>query len=291
MAGEMIVRPVIRSNLKIKGMKFFVFCFIFSFLISGAIAGSPHTYYKNIFTRDTIYPEYTSEMERLSKSPDILKALKLIEQVDDQTVENQIKLTEIEAPPFKEHQFGKPKLFIKLLKKYGADSVWVDAVGNVIALRKGTKRKKVLAVAGHLDTVFPEGTDVKVTRSNDTLYAPGIADDNRGLAAVLTLLRVLNKCDIQTKADLLFIGDVGEEGLGDLRGMKYLFRDNGPQIDAFISVEPGSISRITNGALGSHRYKVTFNGPGGHSWGSFGLANPAHALGQAITAFVKKADK
>ena len=247
--------------------------------------------HKNNNTKDSIYPKFKSEMEQLAEASDISKALSLIREYDDQTIENQIKLTKMEAPSFKEHKFSKPKLFAGLLKEYGADSVWTDSVGNVIALRKGTKREKVLAVAGHMDTVFPEGTDVKVTRSNDTLYAPGIADDNRGLTTVLTIFRVLNKCDIQTKSDILFIGDVGEEGLGDLRGMKYLFRQGGPRIDAFISIEPGGVSQVINGALGSHRYKIIFKGPGGHSWGNFGLANPVHAMGQAITTFVKNADR
>lgn len=235
--------------------------------------------------------KYRLEIERMSRSKKIRSALNLIKTVDDETIRNQISLTEIEAPPFMESKFGKTKFFSELLIKYGADSVWTDSIGNVIGLLKGTERKKVLAVAGHLDTVFPEGTDVKVTRSNDTLYAPGISDDNRGLTAVLTLLRTLTESGIQTKDDILFIGDVGEEGLGDLRGMKYLFREGGPQIDAFISIEPGSMARITNGGLGSHRYKITINGPGGHSWGSFGLANPAHALGEVISIFTKKADE
>lgn len=231
-----------------------------------------------------------TQIEELAKTPKIAKALDLIKDYDKETIKNQIDLTEIEAPPFKEDKFGKPEHFIKLLKKYGIDSVKIDSVGNVIAHRKGTEGKKVIAIAGHLDTVFPEGTDVTVTKSNDTLYAPGIGDDNRGLTAILTLVRALNETEIHTKNDLLFIADVGEEGLGDLRGMKHLFRNNGPQIDELISVEPGSINRITNGALGSHRYKVTFKGPGGHSWGSFGLANPAHAMGKAISVFVQKAD-
>lgn len=266
-------------------------CFLLFFAAFNNQAKSKNIVFKDNHPKDSIYPKFKTEMKQLADASNILKALKRIKEYDDQTIENQIKLTEIEAPPFKENKFGKADVFAGLLKEYGADSVWIDSVGNVIALRKGRNREKVLAVAAHLDTVFPEGTDVKVTRSNDTLYAPGIADDNRGLTAVLTILRVLNKGDIQTESDILFIGDVGEEGLGDLRGMKYLFRQGGPRIDDFISIEPGSVSRITNGALGSHRYKVTFKGPGGHSWGGFGLANPAHAMGQAIAAFVKEADE
>lgn len=239
----------------------------------------------------TVSSKYKAEINELAKTADIANAFELIKKFDEQTIENQIRLTETPAPPFKENKFGKGDFFAGLLKKYGADSVWTDSVGNVIGLRKGTVGDKTLAVAGHLDTVFPEGTDVTVTQVNDTLYAPGIGDDNRGLAAVLTVLRTFDEAKIETKNDILFIGDVGEEGLGDLRGLKYLFRESGPAIDYFISIEPGGVSRITNGALGSHRYRVTIKGPGGHSWGSFGLANPAHALGQAIAIFTQKADE
>lgn len=238
-----------------------------------------------------VRPEFTAEIEELAGDAQIRKALDLIEAYDSRTLQNQIKLTELEAPPFQEHDFGRGLLFADLLKEYGADSVWTDSIGNVIGLRKGKKREKVLAVAGHLDTVFPAGTDVNVVQKGDTLFAPGIADDGRGIAAVLNLLQVFSETGIRTDDDILFIGDVGEEGLGDLRGMKHLFREGGPQIDYFISIEPGSYGRITNGGLGSHRYRITYHGPGGHSWGAFGLANPMHALGTAINEFVIAADR
>ncbi|MDZ7690652.1 MAG: M20/M25/M40 family metallo-hydrolase [Balneolaceae bacterium] len=142
-----------------------------------------------------------------------------------------------------------------------------------------------------MDTVFPIETDVTVEQSGDTLFAPGIGDDGRGLTTVLALLRSIDTLNLSFESDILFIGNVGEEGLGDLRGMKYLFREGGPQIDFFISVDGTRIKSITNGALGSHRYEVTFKGPGGHSWGAFGLANPHHALSRAITHFVDKAEE
>jgi acetylornithine deacetylase/succinyl-diaminopimelate desuccinylase-like protein len=133
-----------------------------------------------------------------------------------------------------------------------------------------------------LDTVFPEGTDVTVRQRGDTLFAPGIADNTRGLVTVLALLRALNESDIQTRSNLLFIGTVGEEGLGDLRGMKHLFRDGGPRIDSFVSIAGVGHESITHMGLGSHRYRVTIRGAGGHSWDDFGAPNPAHALGRAI---------
>ncbi|MDX1495390.1 MAG: M20/M25/M40 family metallo-hydrolase, partial [Longimicrobiales bacterium] len=124
----------------------------------------------------------------------------------------------------------------------------------------------------------------------DTLFAPGIADDTRGLATVLAVLRAMNEANVRTEGDVLFIGNVGEEGLGDLRGMKHLFREGGPRIDYFISVDGTGAEGITHMGLGSHRYRVTFVGPGGHSWGAFGLANPAHAMGRAIRYFQDGAD-
>src|SRR5690606_25085875 len=144
---------------------------------------------------------------------------------------------------------------------------WIDEEGNVIGLRRGSGSGEVIAISGHLDTVFPEGTDVSIRERGDTLYAPGIADDTRGLATVLAILRAMNEADVSTSADILFIGTVGEEGRGDLRGMKHLFREGGPRIDAFISVDGTGHAGVTHMALGSHRYRVTIHGPGGHSWG------------------------
>jgi acetylornithine deacetylase/succinyl-diaminopimelate desuccinylase-like protein len=177
-----------------------------------------------------------------------------------------------------------------MLRDAGVDSAWADEVGNVIGLRRGTGGGSVLALAGHLDTVFPPETDVSIRESGDTLFAPGIADDTRGLATVLAVLRALNAAEVRTEGDILFIGNVGEEGEGDLRGMKHLFRDGRPRIDAFVSVDGTGDSGITHMGLGSHRYRVTFRGPGGHSWGAFGLANPHHALGRAIRHFQDGAD-
>jgi di/tripeptidase len=149
----------------------------------------------------------------------------------------------------------------------------------------------VVALDAHLDTVFPEGTDVTVKISGDTLKAPGIGDDTRGLAVVIAVLRALEKASVETSADVLLIGSVGEEGLGDLRGVKHLFEKGDLKIDSWISIDGGEIGRMATGGLGSIRYKATFNGPGGHSWGAFGMANPHHALGKAIDIFSEEASK
>ncbi|HZD05707.1 MAG TPA: M20/M25/M40 family metallo-hydrolase, partial [Longimicrobiales bacterium] len=206
---------------------------------------------------------------------------RLLEAEDARTLADQRELTEIPAPSFMEEERGRR--FLEKLRELGVDSAWIDAEGNVLGLRRGTGASdETLVLAGHLDTVFPEGTDVTVRELGDTLAAPGIGDDGRGLATVLAVLRVMNQAGLRTDGDVLFVATVGEEGLGDLRGMKHLFREGGPSVDAFVSVDGTSPDRIVHRALGSHRYRVTFRGPGGHSWGAFGLANPAHALGRAI---------
>lgn len=235
-----------------------------------------------------IQPIYQAEIRKLSKKKCVKKAFRLIEEQRSKTLADHILLTEIEAPPFKEEK--RAAQFAKMIRAIGVDSVWIDEVGNVLALRKGKKRGKVVALDAHLDTVFPEGTDVKVKMRGDTLYAPGAADDTRGLAMVLRVLQVMNEAKIETETDVLFIGTVGEEGLGDLRGVKHIFSDQGTKIDAWIAIDGGALGRVNNQGLGSHRYRVTFNGPGGHSWGAFGLANPHHALGTAIHNFAQAAD-
>ena len=233
--------------------------------------------------------KYSKVAQKYLKNKKIQSAFKRIEQLDPLTVKRHIELTEIEAPPFKEVK--RAKVFAEYFRKLGMDTVWMDLEGNVLGLIEGSQGDRTVALDAHLDTVFPEGTDVKVRIQNDTLYAPGIGDDTRGLSMLLTLLETLKTENIQPKDNLLFIGSVGEEGLGDLRGVKHLFRDGGPKIDSWIGIDGGTMDRIINKGLGSYRYRVTFKGPGGHSWGAFGLANPHHALGKAISNFVDVADQ
>lgn len=201
----------------------------------------------------------------------------------DRFVREIIQITETPAPPFKEEK--RARLFADLLRQSGLSDVDIDAEGNVIGLRKGTRNGPLIAIAAHLDTVFPEGTSVKVRRQGTRLYAPGIGDDSRALAVLLEIVRAMDAAKIQTGSDILFVGNVGEEGEGDLRGMKYLFQ-KGPykdRIKMFISLDPfGWGNDVTVGGIGSKRFKVIFRGPGGHSYGSFGLVSPAYALGGAI---------
>ncbi len=226
---------------------------------------------------------YCTEVAGITARREVQRAVRFVEEDDARTVADLRRLTEIASPPFGEQARGRA--YAELLRQAGADSVWTDSVGNVLALRRGRTGGRTLVLSGHLDTVFPEGTDVHIKEHGDTLYAPGVGDDTRGLVAVLGVLRALEAAGVETRNDVLFVGTVGEEGLGDLRGVKHLFRDGGPRIDAFISIDGSGDGRIVHRALGSHRYRVEFDGPGGHSWGAFGTASPIHAMGRAIALF------
>jgi acetylornithine deacetylase/succinyl-diaminopimelate desuccinylase-like protein len=231
---------------------------------------------------------YTKDIEKLSRNTKVKKAFEYIVDIEEKTNRNLIELTEIEAPPFKEMK--RAEEFAERLRLAGLENVWIDSIGNVLGFLKGSIGDKNIALDAHIDTVFPEGTDVKVRVKNDTLFAPGIADDTRGLAMILTIAESIKKQNIEPINNIIFIGTVGEEGLGDLRGVRYLFKNNNPKIDTWIAIDGGRIGRVNNQALGSYRYEVVFEGPGGHSWGAFGLVNPHHALGSGIRDFVQKAD-
>jgi acetylornithine deacetylase/succinyl-diaminopimelate desuccinylase-like protein len=196
-----------------------------------------------------------------------------------------ITLTEIPSPPFKEQQ--RARAYLELLRNEGLADVEMDPEGNVMGIRKGTGNGSLLAVVAHLDTVFPEGTNVKVKRDGTRLAAPGIGDDTRGLAVMLAVIRAMNASKFQTSSDVLFVGGVGEEGEGDLRGVKYLLHQGKykDRIRQFIAIDGGDQSNITRAGVGSRRYRVTFKGPGGHSYSAFGLVNPAFAMGNAIASF------
>jgi len=209
--------------------------------------------------------------------------MRALEADHDRLVREIVALTEIPAPPFKEDVRGAA--YLEMLRAHGLTDVTRDGEGNVTGLRRGSGGGPLIAIAAHLDTVFPEGTDVTVKREGTRLAAPGVGDDTRSLAVLLAMIRAMDTAGIQTTADILFVGDVGEEGLGDLRGMKFLFQ-KGPyrdRISTFISMDgAGSGSDITHGGVGSKRYRVTFSGPGGHSYGAFGLVSPAFAMGLAM---------
>lgn len=199
----------------------------------------------------------------------------------DRTVADVVTLTEIPAPPF--HEDKRAAAYLEMLRAHGLEEVEQDEIGNVMGIRRGFGNGDVLVVAAHLDTVFPAGTDVRVRREGTRLFAPGVSDDTWSLAVNLAFIRALDAAAIRTRHDLLFVGDVGEEGLGDLRGVRHLFATSRhrPRIRAFLTVDSPQVDHIVAGGVGSRRYRVTFRGPGGHSYSAFGLVNPMYAMAEA----------
>jgi tripeptide aminopeptidase len=209
----------------------------------------------------------------------VQQGLSFIKSDDANTLADQKTMVVIEAPPFKERK--RSEYYAKRFSDLGLVDVHIDGAGNVIGKRAGGGNGPRLVVAAHLDTVFPEGTDLTIHEKDGRIYSPGIGDDTRGLAALLSVIRALQASNIKTAGELIFVGDMGEEGLGDLRGMKTLFHDD-RAIDGFISIDGVDVNRVTYQATGSHRYEITYTGPGGHSFGAFGLPSAIHAMGRAI---------
>lgn len=228
-------------------------------------------------------------VQAIVDSPGFKQATAFIRSDYDRFVKELIAITEIPAPPFKEA--ARARAYAQMLREAGLTDVEIDAEGNAIGLRRGTGPAggPVVAVVAHLDTVFPEGTDVTVKREGTRLMAPGIGDDSRGLAVMLAAIRAMNAGKFRTTHDILFVGSVGEEGEGDLRGVKFLFQKGKykDRIRSFLAVDGGAQGSITTGGVGSKRYRAVFKGPGGHSYGAFGLVNPAYALAFAAADFSK----
>lgn len=220
---------------------------------------------------------------RLTNDAGVRAALDEIRANEPATIAEQVRLCEIPAPPFMETV--RAEAYADAFRRAGLRNVRIDKAGNVLGERPGRAARPHLVLSAHLDTVFPAETNVKVTRQGAVLRGPGIGDDCRGLAVLLAVIRALDSANIQTAGTITFVGTVGEEGLGDLRGVKTLFGETlKDRVDRFVSVD-GTGYGITHIAVGSLRYRVTFTGPGGHSYGAFGIANPIHALGRAIASF------
>jgi tripeptide aminopeptidase len=216
----------------------------------------------------------------LLEIPAVRTALEIARSEELKTIDDQIRICEVEAPPF--HEAKRAQLYGQMLREAGIKNVRIDAVGNVIGERPGIQPRPNVVISAHLDTVFPPGTNVKVRREGRVLRGPGIGDDCRGLADVLAVARALNKASVTTHGTITFVGTVGEEGLGNLRGVRHLLEDTlKDKVDRFVSIDGDGLG-ITHVAIGSARFRVTFKGPGGHSFGSFGTVNPIHALGRAI---------
>jgi tripeptide aminopeptidase len=215
----------------------------------------------------------------------IREAFQFIDDLGEELDAELVRICEIPAPPYKEELRARD--VARRFEEVGLVRVRSDEVGNVIAERPGLSGKPSVIVSAHLDTVFPEGTDVRVRREGARFHAPGISDNTCGIVSMIALARALDAGDFKTEGTIYFIATVGEEGEGNLRGVRHLF-DRGEfrsGVDAFISLDGPGLERITQRALGSRRYRVTVSGPGGHSWGDFGIVNPVHALGRAIARF------
>lgn len=228
-----------------------------------------------------ISTEIKEAFNKLTEHESVKKGLAFIEGDHGKTVREQIALTEIPAPPFKEETRAAD--FKRRLEELGLQEVQSDAEGNVYGIRPGTGAGPKIFVSAHLDTVFPEGTDTTVQEKDGVLHAPGIGDDTRGLAELLAVVRAMGEAEIPNAGDIIFGGTVGEEGAGDLRGVKAFFAEH-DDIDAFVSLDGEGDNHIIYKATGSYRYTVTYKGPGGHSFAAFGTPSATHALGRAIGA-------
>jgi len=197
--------------------------------------------------------------------------------------EQQARLTEIPAPPFQEAQ--RAAAFKELLSAAGL-SVQLDATGNVIGELRGINEKEVVVLSAHLDTVFPAGTDVKIRHDGNHLLAPGVSDNGTGLAALAAIARAMHEAQIKPQRTILFVADVGEEGEGNLRGMRALVDAYHARLKAVIVLDGAGTDHVTTIALASRRLEVVIKGPGGHSWSDFGMPNPINALVRGSVRFI-----
>ena len=214
-------------------------------------------------------------VKALKEEPVIGKALQKAFDETDEAMKEQIELCEIPAPTFEESV--RAEEIARRMKKYGLKDVHIDEICNVVGLRPGSGNGPVLALGAHMDTVFPTGTDVKVRQEGNRYFAPGIGDNCSGLRALLHVLRLFNELNIETEGDIYFVGTVGEEGNGDTRGSKFFNEHH--KVDGFIAIDNTDVGRILKGAIGSHRWRFSIDGKGGHSYGAFGDTPSAiHAM-------------
>ena len=224
-----------------------------------------------------------NQVQKISQLPQVAQALEIAKRDVQRAMDEQVELCEIPAPTFKEEK--RAASLMQRMKDYGLTDVKMDEIGNVIGIRKGTKQGgPILVLGAHMDSVFPEGTDVTVKKEGIRYTAPGIGDNCSGLRCILQILRGLEEAKIQTQGDIWFVGTVGEEGNGDIRGSKHLVKNN--KIDGFIAVDSTDVGRVLYGATGSHRWRVAIDGLGGHSFAEYGKTPSAiHAMARALTKF------
>jgi acetylornithine deacetylase/succinyl-diaminopimelate desuccinylase-like protein len=221
-----------------------------------------------------------SDVAGLMRDPAVAKALAWIDAGTGKVIEEAIRICEIPAPTFEEAE--RAAYVQGRFAELGLADVTIDRAGNVRGRRPGVGGAPGLALGAHLDTVFPQGTDVQVTRDGSRLLAPGIGDNSVAVAALLAMVEALDAGGVRTAGDLYLTCNTGEEGLGDLKGMKAFVADVKDRVTALIAVEGMKINRIIHVAVGSRRYRVTFTARGGHSWGHFPSPSAVHIMGRAI---------
>ncbi len=220
------------------------------------------------------------KIDALTAAESVKKALQFMEDDQEAVIDKQIELTLIPSPTY--HEEKKAARMLEMFQEEGLTDCHIDEFGNCVGIRKGTGGGKTVIVEGHMDTVFPLDTKLEIVREDGFIKCPGIVDDTRGCAVVLSTIRALNAAGIKTKGDIHFVGTVQEEGTGALKGMQY-YVNHHPELDASISIDGPGYNEITYEATGIQTYEVTFCGIGGHACGAFGkVANPLHAAARAI---------
>lgn len=224
--------------------------------------------------------ELKKVMEGIKADPKVVRALEILEESHEKTVELQMEVCAVRAPSNMEE--NRAKRFYELMSQIGLDHVYMDEVNNVIGVLKGTGNGPTLVVAGHMDTVFGLEIDCTPVRKEDGwIWGPGICDDTRGMIEVYAVAKAMCEAGIRAKGDILFVGNVGEESLGDLRGTKHLFANN-PKIDAFLSIDGPQVESLVSNAIAGCKYRFTYTGRGGHALGAFGIPNVNNAMGYAM---------
>lgn len=222
-------------------------------------------------------------MVELMKFKAVQKALSFLQEDDERTLGETLEMCQIPAPSYQEEK--KAEYVFGKMQEAGLEDVHIDEVGNVLGVRKGNGNGPRIVLAGHTDTVFPMETDLTLKQDGNRYSCPGIGDDTRAVAELLSIARAMNAVGIRGEGDIVFCANVCEEGLGDLRGTKHVFGVDGSArhpFDGFISIDDKNTSGIIYQAVGSERYLVTFHGTGGHSYTGFGIPSPIHAMGRAI---------
>ena len=231
----------------------------------------------------TVSNEVQAALDALLANEQVQQAIAFTEDDQPRCLREHIALTEIEAPTYEES--ARAEAFAELLRQEGLEDVHIGKGGNVIGILKGSVPGKKVLVDGHLDTVFPFGSVSKVREENDILYAPGICDDTRALAMMLSAIRALKAADIRTRRDVIFLGSTREEGSGSMGGMVDFLDEHQNEIECCISVDSSALQNIIYCATGLRTVEFTFRGIGGHAYSAFGdVAQPVHAAARVAAA-------